>query len=307
MSGRDRRHRHRHVAPPPSPCSCRAGREVERRDDPAPDEQPAPRRDAAAAARAGAEQAEVGWEDVARICVGTGPGRVHRPAARDLHRPRARAGPRPADRRRLEPGGARARRRARRAPKELDLPGHPDVHGPVLAVIDARRGEVFAAVYRHHRTTMEPIAITPAELAERAGRAARVGTQPDAGRRRRGGTLSGGARTGRSGGAVRRFPRPPRQRPDGLPARTGEGARRPRRPAPGLPPRAGRRTAPPPIDRPARRRHRGPPTHVRRPARRSSPSSGAPSRRPWSLAMFVLELSKPTRDLPGGARSRERG
>ena len=25
---------------------------------------------------------------------------------------------------------------------------------------------------------------------------------------------------------------------------------------------------------------------------------------PWSLAMFVLELSKPSRDLPGGARSR---
>jgi tRNA threonylcarbamoyladenosine biosynthesis protein TsaB len=39
------------------------------------------------------------------------------------------------------------------------------------AVIDARRGEVFVAAYRHHRCTLEPLAIDPAELAERlAGR-----------------------------------------------------------------------------------------------------------------------------------------
>ena len=56
-------------------------------------------------------------------------------------------------------------------PKELDLPGSPEVAGPVLAVLDARRGEVFAAMYRHHRTTMEPGVFTPSDLADRvAGR-----------------------------------------------------------------------------------------------------------------------------------------
>ena len=34
-------------------------------------------------------------------------------------------------------------------------------------MIDARRGEVFAALYRHHRCTMEPVAISPADLAGR--------------------------------------------------------------------------------------------------------------------------------------------
>ena len=62
--------------------------------------------------------------------------------------------------------------------KELDLPGHPDLHGPVLAVIDARRGEVFAASYRHHRETMEPIAIAPADLAERLAARREWGRSP---------------------------------------------------------------------------------------------------------------------------------
>jgi tRNA threonylcarbamoyladenosine biosynthesis protein TsaB len=40
-------------------------------------------------------------------------------------------------------------------------------HHDVLAVIDARRGEVFAALYRHRRCIIEPLAISPAELAGR--------------------------------------------------------------------------------------------------------------------------------------------
>ena len=48
----------------------------------------------------------------------------------------------------------------------------------MLAVIDARRGEVFAAAYRHHRTTMEPIAITPADLAERLAARREWGRSP---------------------------------------------------------------------------------------------------------------------------------
>ncbi len=62
--------------------------------------------------------------------------------------------------------------------KELELPGHPDLHGPVLAMIDARRGEVFAATYRHHRETMEAIAIAPAELAERLASRREWGRSP---------------------------------------------------------------------------------------------------------------------------------
>jgi tRNA threonylcarbamoyladenosine biosynthesis protein TsaB len=50
---------------------------------------------------------------------------------------------------------------------ELAAPGHPDPHGPVLAVIDARRGEVFVAGYRHHRCTLEPQTVAPGELAQR--------------------------------------------------------------------------------------------------------------------------------------------
>ena len=48
----------------------------------------------------------------------------------------------------------------------------------MLALIDARRGEVFAASYRHHRTTMEPIAIAPGELAERLAARREWGRSP---------------------------------------------------------------------------------------------------------------------------------
>ena len=37
----------------------------------------------------------------------------------------------------------------------------------MLAVIDARRGEVYAAAYDGQRTLMEPVAIAPAALAGR--------------------------------------------------------------------------------------------------------------------------------------------
>ena len=116
------------------------------------------------------EDAQATWDDVERICVGTGPGgftglRLGIATARALAQ--ARNVPLVG----VSSLEALARGIELVSAKELDLPGHPDLHGPVLAVIDARRGEVFAASYRHHRTTMEPIAIAPADLAERlAGR-----------------------------------------------------------------------------------------------------------------------------------------
>jgi tRNA threonylcarbamoyladenosine biosynthesis protein TsaB len=145
-------------------------REVERRDDPGRDEKPRHAERLQPLLEQALEQAQVTWEDVARICVGTGPGgftglRLGISTARALSQghdlPIVGISSLEALARGIELVGT----------KELELPGDPDLHGPVLAVIDARRGEVFASAYRHHRTTMEPIAITPAGLAERvAGR-----------------------------------------------------------------------------------------------------------------------------------------
>ena len=50
------------------------GREVERRDDPAPGERPRHAESLQTLLEQALVQAEVGWEDVGRICVGTGPG-----------------------------------------------------------------------------------------------------------------------------------------------------------------------------------------------------------------------------------------
>ena len=94
------------------------------------------------------------WDDVERICVGTGPG-----GFTGL---------------RLGIATARALAQARNVPligvsslEALALGVEENDHHDVLAVIDARRGEVFAALYRHRRCIMEPVAISPAVLAER--------------------------------------------------------------------------------------------------------------------------------------------
>src|SRR5262249_48231923 len=64
------------------------------------------------------------------------------------------------------------------SPNELDLPGHPEVSGPVLAGIDARPGEGFAAISRRHRPTMEPGVFAPDELAERVAARREWGRSP---------------------------------------------------------------------------------------------------------------------------------
>ena len=153
------------------------GREVERRDDPGPGERPRHAETLQPLLERALEQAGVGWEDVGRICVGIGPGgftglRLGIATARAL-----------AQGHDLEVVGVSSLEALARgielvSSKELDLPGDPDLHGPVLALIDARRGEVFAASYRHHRTTMEPIAIAPGELAERLAARREWGRSP---------------------------------------------------------------------------------------------------------------------------------
>jgi tRNA threonylcarbamoyladenosine biosynthesis protein TsaB len=108
----------------------------------------------------------VTWDGVARLCVGTGPGgftglRLGISTARALSQGRdvPVVG--------VSSLEALARGVEHVPPRDLEAAGHPDPHGPVLAVIDARRGEVFVAAYRHHRCTLAPMAIDPAELAER--------------------------------------------------------------------------------------------------------------------------------------------
>jgi tRNA threonylcarbamoyladenosine biosynthesis protein TsaB len=153
------------------------GREVERRDDPSADERPRHAETLQPLLEQALAQAEAEWGDVARICVGTGPGgftglRLGISTARALAQghdvPVVGVSSLEALARGIELVSA----------NELDLTGHPDLHGPVLAMIDARRGEVFAASYRHHRETMEALAIAPAELAERLAARREWGRSP---------------------------------------------------------------------------------------------------------------------------------
>ncbi len=130
------------------------GRSAEARDDPAPDDRPSH----ASRVLALIEQAlaDVGatWEDVGRIAVGVGPGGFTG----------------------LRIGVATARALAQG--RGLPLVGVGSLHAlaagapardEVAAVIDARRGEVFAAVWRTGELALEPCAITPGDLAARLG------------------------------------------------------------------------------------------------------------------------------------------
>jgi tRNA threonylcarbamoyladenosine biosynthesis protein TsaB len=153
------------------------GREVERRDDPAVHESPRHGEVLQTLVAQAMDQAEVGWDDVARICVGTGPGgftglRVGVSTARALSQSHDLPIVGVSSLETLARGVEHA------SSNELDLPGHPEVSGPVLAVIDARRGEVFAAIYRHHRTTMEPGVFPPGELAARVAARREWGRSP---------------------------------------------------------------------------------------------------------------------------------
>jgi tRNA threonylcarbamoyladenosine biosynthesis protein TsaB len=136
------------------------GREVERRDDPAPHERPRHAETLQPLLEQALAQAEVGWEDVARICVGTGPGGF---TGLRLGVATGRALAQSHDLPVVGVSSLEALARGVELAGEKDL----DKHGTVLAVIDARRGEVFAASYRHRRCTMEPIAIAPEDLAKR--------------------------------------------------------------------------------------------------------------------------------------------
>jgi tRNA threonylcarbamoyladenosine biosynthesis protein TsaB len=101
-----------------------------------------------------------GWERIERLCVGVGPG-----GFTGL---------------RLGISTARALAQARGLPvvgvSSLEALARAVEHdGPVAALIDARRGEVFAAVYEHGEPRMAPLAIAPQALAPRLAGALAVG------------------------------------------------------------------------------------------------------------------------------------
>lgn len=135
------------------------GSTSELRDDPAPGEHPGHATRLLPMAQELLAGAGAGWREVGRIAVGVGPGtftglRVGVATARGL-----------AQSLQVELVGVGSLRALAQAALEREPAGS----GSVLALIDARRGEVFAAAYRHGedgvaREVSEPQALAPEGL-----------------------------------------------------------------------------------------------------------------------------------------------
>jgi tRNA threonylcarbamoyladenosine biosynthesis protein TsaB len=129
------------------------GRAVERRHDPAPGERPGHAPRLLELLEAALAEAAVGWGDVGRLAVGVGPG-----GFTGL---------------RIGIATARALAQARGIPLvgvgslEALAAGAPAHDGPVVAVLDARRGEAFMAAYGDGRELAAPAALAPDVLATR--------------------------------------------------------------------------------------------------------------------------------------------
>jgi tRNA threonylcarbamoyladenosine biosynthesis protein TsaB len=144
------------------------GPAVERRDDPAPGERPNHAGRLLVLIEEALAAAGVGWDRVERIAVGVGPGgftglRLGIATARALSQARN-----------LPVAGvssleALAAGAAGEAPGAADAIGRAgdEARGPIVAVIDARRGEVFAAGFGSHPPSFGPAALPPADLAAR--------------------------------------------------------------------------------------------------------------------------------------------
>ena len=122
----------------------------EARDDPEPGARPRHTAELLALARRLLAEAGLGFADVDRIAVGTGPG-----SFTGL---------------RIGVATARALAQATGAPvvlvSTLEALAAPVEHdGPVIAVVDARRGEVFAAGWHGTEQVLAPRALAPEELA----------------------------------------------------------------------------------------------------------------------------------------------
>lgn len=141
------------------------GRIAERRHDPAPDERPAHAGQLLALAAEALAAAGTTWEQVGRLAVGTGPGtftglRIGIATARALAQGLG-----------AELVGVSTLRAL--AAHAADAPG-----APVLAVLDARRGEAFAAAWAGERELLAPCALAPDALAGEVAAVARSGGGP---------------------------------------------------------------------------------------------------------------------------------
>jgi tRNA threonylcarbamoyladenosine biosynthesis protein TsaB len=164
------------------------GPAVEARDDPEPGARPAHATRLLALVEEALERARAGWGDVERIAVGVGPGgftglRHGIATARGLAQARAlplvgvsslEALARGAAEWEAAGGDAVAAEGGPQAAPSRGPQAGPTERGavcedvaPVLAVVDARRGEVFAAAWRGGERLLEPVAIAPADLAAR--------------------------------------------------------------------------------------------------------------------------------------------
>jgi tRNA threonylcarbamoyladenosine biosynthesis protein TsaB len=133
------------------------GAQVERRDDPPPGQRPGHAGRLLVLVEEVLGDTGAGWEGVERIAVGVGPGgftglRLGIATARALAQARA-----------LPLAGVSSLEALAAGADGGEVAGDR----PVLAVVDARRGEVFAAAWHHGERLLEPLAIAPAELAER--------------------------------------------------------------------------------------------------------------------------------------------
>ncbi len=133
------------------------GPAFEARDDPSAGERPQHASRLLELVEAALAGAGASWDDVERIAVGVGPGgftglRHGIATARALAQGRGL------------PLAAVSSLEALARGAEAEAGGRP-----VLAVIDARRGEVFAAAWQGAERLLDPVAIDPAELAASLG------------------------------------------------------------------------------------------------------------------------------------------
>ncbi len=127
------------------------GRAVECRDDPEPGARPAHAARLLELVEAALAEAGLGWNGVDRLAVGVGPGgftglRIGLATARGLAQARG-----------LELVGVGSLH-------ALAAPSAAEHDGPVLGVLDARRGEGFAAAWRGAEEILAPVALGPEAL-----------------------------------------------------------------------------------------------------------------------------------------------
>jgi tRNA threonylcarbamoyladenosine biosynthesis protein TsaB len=147
-----------------------SGTVTEVRDDPEPGVRPGHANRLLGAAEAALQRAGLGWEEVDRIAVGVGPGsftglRIGIATARALAQARGLPLVAVSSLEALALGASAGGTAGRSG----DAPAGADEPPLVLAVLDARRGEAFAAAWRDGALVMPAAALSPEALAQQVG------------------------------------------------------------------------------------------------------------------------------------------